>query len=144
MDDQELADRLTLLRITATADLEEILRARDRAKTRQKGSAFESKYQQSATPLAPAASTKRAIQAPPAQPSSGSEASGSSDSSDAEGDLRQFVLAPAGNDSGRSRLTDSRRTAPMLIKAIIKLATDVMVHTISPDAHTVAHASTTT
>ncbi|KAG2910557.1 hypothetical protein PC110_g9703 [Phytophthora cactorum] len=78
LGDQELVDQLTLLRITDAGDLEEILRARNFAKTRQKRSAFGSKYRQRAAPSSPSASTKRAIraiQAPQIRPSSGSEAS---------------------------------------------------------------------
>ncbi|OWY92857.1 hypothetical protein PHMEG_00037963 [Phytophthora megakarya] len=40
LEDQDLAERLTLLRLTDAEDLEEVLRARDRAKNRQKKAAF--------------------------------------------------------------------------------------------------------
>ncbi|KAK1940646.1 hypothetical protein P3T76_008097 [Phytophthora citrophthora] len=43
LGDPELADRLTLLRLTDVEDLEEVLRARERAKSRQRKSAFGSK-----------------------------------------------------------------------------------------------------
>ncbi|OWZ05613.1 LOW QUALITY PROTEIN: hypothetical protein PHMEG_00022268 [Phytophthora megakarya] len=44
LSDPELADRLTLLRLADVDDLEEMLRARERAKRRQRRSAFGSKY----------------------------------------------------------------------------------------------------
>ncbi|OWY92903.1 hypothetical protein PHMEG_00037891 [Phytophthora megakarya] len=45
LEDQDLAERLTLLRLIDADDLEEVLRARDRAKNRQKKAAFgSSKY----------------------------------------------------------------------------------------------------
>ncbi|POM65326.1 Hypothetical protein PHPALM_18976, partial [Phytophthora palmivora] len=40
LEDQDLADRLTLLRLSDADDLEEVLRARERAKSRQKKAAF--------------------------------------------------------------------------------------------------------
>ncbi|OWY92680.1 hypothetical protein PHMEG_00038214, partial [Phytophthora megakarya] len=40
LEDQDLAERVTLLRLTDADDLEEVLRARDRAKNRQKKAAF--------------------------------------------------------------------------------------------------------
>ncbi|KAG3000254.1 hypothetical protein PC123_g12873 [Phytophthora cactorum] len=154
MDDQELADRLTLLRITATADLEEIsvreialrLGRRDRHSNRNIGRAQHlwlpprrlrerfkllqpNRRRDLRRLAAPTAPTPKAICV----------------------NLFWLPLKGTGLRLGTtqaerigSRRTDSRRTAPMLIKAIMKLATDVMVHTISPDAHTVAHASTTT
>ncbi|KAG6586703.1 uncharacterized protein IUM83_18116 [Phytophthora cinnamomi] len=66
LGDQDLADRLTLLRLPDADELEEVLRALDRAKNRMKKSAFgSSKYRQkaSATP-APAVPAKhvRAVQ----------------------------------------------------------------------------------
>ncbi|EGZ04455.1 hypothetical protein PHYSODRAFT_343257 [Phytophthora sojae] len=90
------ADRLTLLRLPDADELEEVLRALDRAKNRQKKSANgASKFRQKApaTP-APAAPAKhvRAIQV---QPDTGSEP-GSSDESDSEcDDYRRIYLAAA-------------------------------------------------
>ncbi|OWZ09712.1 hypothetical protein PHMEG_00017542 [Phytophthora megakarya] len=50
LEDQDLAERLTLLRLTDVDDLEEVLRARDCAKNRQKKAAFgSSKYRQKPT-----------------------------------------------------------------------------------------------
>ncbi|OWY95992.1 LOW QUALITY PROTEIN: reverse transcriptase, partial [Phytophthora megakarya] len=47
LEDEDLAERLTLLRLTDADDLEDVLRARDRAKNRQKKAAFGSgKYRQ--------------------------------------------------------------------------------------------------
>ncbi|EGZ14996.1 hypothetical protein PHYSODRAFT_333269 [Phytophthora sojae] len=108
LGDQDLADRLALLRLPDADELEEVLRALDQAKNRQKKSAYGSrKYRQKApaTP-APAAPAKyvRAIQI---QPDSGSE-SGSSDGSDSECDeyrMIYFCLPPTTmrNQSKKSR-----------------------------------------
>ncbi|OWY98063.1 hypothetical protein PHMEG_00031267 [Phytophthora megakarya] len=65
LEDQDLAERLTLLRLTDADDLEEVLRVRDRAKNRQKKTAFgSSKYRQKPTNSIPSAPAKqvRAIQ----------------------------------------------------------------------------------
>ncbi|OWZ12288.1 LOW QUALITY PROTEIN: hypothetical protein PHMEG_00014577 [Phytophthora megakarya] len=65
LEDQDLAERLTLLRLTDADDLEEVLRARDRAKNRQKKATFgSSKYRQKTTNTVPSAPAKqvRAIQ----------------------------------------------------------------------------------
>ncbi|OWY92595.1 hypothetical protein PHMEG_00038343, partial [Phytophthora megakarya] len=73
LEDPDLADRLTLLRLS---DLEEVLRARDRAKSRQKKAAFGSgKFRQKASNAAPSAPAKqvRAIQIQAADSGSDSE-----------------------------------------------------------------------
>ncbi|OWZ01097.1 hypothetical protein PHMEG_00027586 [Phytophthora megakarya] len=65
LGDPELADRLTLLRLADVDDLEEVLRARERAKSRQRRSAFGSKFRQkvpASAPTAPARAAVRAIQ----------------------------------------------------------------------------------
>ncbi|KAE9265981.1 hypothetical protein PR003_g32280, partial [Phytophthora rubi] len=66
LGDPELADRLTLLRLSDADDLEEVLRALDRAKSRQKKTtAGSSRYRQKAAPSpapAPSAKQVRAIQ----------------------------------------------------------------------------------
>ncbi|OWZ03747.1 hypothetical protein PHMEG_00024471 [Phytophthora megakarya] len=60
LEDQDLAERLTLLRLTDADDLEEVLRARDRAKNRQKKAAFgSSKYRQKPTNSTPSAPAKQ-------------------------------------------------------------------------------------
>ncbi|OWY90837.1 hypothetical protein PHMEG_00040853 [Phytophthora megakarya] len=69
LGDPELADRLTLLRLADVDELEEVLRARERAKSRQRRSAFGSKFRQkvpASAPTAPAraAVPKRMIQVP--------------------------------------------------------------------------------
>ncbi|KAG6591054.1 reverse transcriptase [Phytophthora cinnamomi] len=97
LGDQDLADRLTLLRLPDADELEEVLRALDRAKNRMKKSAFgSSKYRQkaSATP-APAVPAKhvRAVQIQ--APDSGSDSS--SDGSDSDGDdYRRIYMAGGG------------------------------------------------
>ncbi|KAE9274920.1 hypothetical protein PR003_g29474 [Phytophthora rubi] len=94
LGDPDLADRLTLLRLNDVDDLEEVLRARDRAKGRQKRSAFGSKYRQKASTPASAAPAKRSVHAVPrSAPESGSDTG--SDGSDSEGDLRRIYLASA-------------------------------------------------
>ncbi|KAG6590560.1 reverse transcriptase [Phytophthora cinnamomi] len=97
LGDQDLADRLTLLRLPDADEREEVLRALDRAKNRMKKSAFgSSKYRQkaSATP-APAVPAKhvRAVQIQ--APDSGSDSS--SDGSDSDGDdYRRIYMAGGG------------------------------------------------
>ncbi|OWY95887.1 hypothetical protein PHMEG_00033991 [Phytophthora megakarya] len=85
LEDQDLAERLTLLRLTDADDLEEVLRARDRAKNRQKKAAFESsKYRQKPTNSTPSAPAKQVrviqIQANDSGSDSESDGSGRSDS----------------------------------------------------------------
>ncbi|KAE9268798.1 hypothetical protein PR003_g31325, partial [Phytophthora rubi] len=94
LGDPDLADRLTLLRLNDVDDLEEVLRARDRAKGRQKRSAFGSKYRQKTSTPAPAAPAKRSVHAVQrSAPEPGSDTG--SDGSDSEGDLRRIYLASA-------------------------------------------------
>ncbi|OWY99505.1 LOW QUALITY PROTEIN: hypothetical protein PHMEG_00029478, partial [Phytophthora megakarya] len=96
LGDPELADRLTLLRLADVDELEEVLRARERAKSRQRRSAFGSKFRQKApasAPTAPARAAVRAIQTH--DPSSESDGVSGSDGSDSEGDLRRIFLAAA-------------------------------------------------
>ncbi|EGZ13103.1 hypothetical protein PHYSODRAFT_334907 [Phytophthora sojae] len=105
LGDPELADQLTLLRLADAEDLEEVLRARERAKSRQQRSAFGSKYRQKVPTSAPAAATKRAVRAvqiasQESGSDSGSDGSDSgSDGSDSEGDLRRVYLASAEDKS---------------------------------------------
>ncbi|GMF47055.1 unnamed protein product [Phytophthora fragariaefolia] len=99
LGDQELSDRLTLLRPPGVNELEEVLRALDRAKTHQKKAAFgSSKYRQKDpnTP-APTAPTKhmRSIQIQAVDPGSDS-GSDRSDGSD-EGHHRRIYLAGSGD-----------------------------------------------
>ncbi|OWY98341.1 hypothetical protein PHMEG_00030916 [Phytophthora megakarya] len=96
LGDPELTDRLTLLRLADVDELEEVLRARERAKSRQHRSAFGSKFRQKAPPSAltvPVRAAVRAIQTH--DPSSESEGVSGSDGSDSEGDLRRIFLAAA-------------------------------------------------
>ncbi|POM65152.1 LOW QUALITY PROTEIN: Hypothetical protein PHPALM_19184 [Phytophthora palmivora] len=80
LEDQELADRLTLIRLYDAYDL--ALRARGRAKSRQKKAAFgSSKYRQKAANPAPAATTKHVR-------ASGSDGS---DGSDSDGDSHRRI-----------------------------------------------------
>ncbi|POM76003.1 LOW QUALITY PROTEIN: Hypothetical protein PHPALM_6807 [Phytophthora palmivora] len=100
LEDQDLADRLTLLRLPDADDLEEVLRARERAKSRQKKAAFgSSKYRQKATNPAPAATTKhvRAVQIRTVEsdPDSGSDGS---DGSDSDGDNHRRIYLAAEQD----------------------------------------------
>ncbi|OWY94943.1 hypothetical protein PHMEG_00035189 [Phytophthora megakarya] len=85
LEDQDLAERLTLLRLTDADDLEEVLQARDRAKNRQKKAAFgSSKYRQKPTNPTPSAQAKQVraiqIQAKDSGSDSESDGSGGSDS----------------------------------------------------------------
>ncbi|POM61279.1 LOW QUALITY PROTEIN: hypothetical protein PHPALM_29726, partial [Phytophthora palmivora] len=106
LEDQDLADRLTLLRLSDADDLEEVLRARERAKSRQKEAAFgSSKYRQKATNPAPAATTKhvRAVQIRTVESESESGSDGS-DGSDSDGDnpAEQDVIPKA--ESGMEKV----------------------------------------
>ncbi|GMF38646.1 unnamed protein product [Phytophthora fragariaefolia] len=108
LGDQELADRLTLLRLPDADELEELLRALDRAKNRPKKSAFGSnKFRQKAPANpAPAAAAKhvRAIQIQ--APDYGSDDSGSDDSgserSDSDCDEHRRIYTAANQDNARS------------------------------------------
>ncbi|KAE9357450.1 hypothetical protein PR003_g1776 [Phytophthora rubi] len=100
LGDPELADRLVLLRLSDADGLEEVLRALDRAKSRQKKSAaVSSRYRQKGSPSpAPAAPAKQVraiqIQAPD------SESDSSSDGSDSNRDEhRRIYLAANGEHS---------------------------------------------
>ncbi|OWY95910.1 hypothetical protein PHMEG_00033957 [Phytophthora megakarya] len=97
LEDQDLAERLTLLRLTDVDDLEEVLRARDREKNRQKKAAFGSgKYRQkiaNTTPSVPAKQV-RAIQIQANDSGSDSESDGSGGSdSDIYSHRRIFLVA---------------------------------------------------
>ncbi|KAE8992080.1 hypothetical protein PR002_g20662 [Phytophthora rubi] len=99
LGDPELADRLTLLRLSDADDLEEVLRALDRAKSRQKKTtAGSSRYRQKAAPSpALAASAKQVlaiqIQAPD------SESDSSSDGSDSDRDEHRRVYLAASDET---------------------------------------------
>ncbi|OWZ23107.1 hypothetical protein PHMEG_0002063 [Phytophthora megakarya] len=96
LEDQDVAERLTLLRLTDADDLEEVLRARDRAKNRQKKAAFESsKYRQKPTNSTPSAPAKqvRAIQIQANDSASDSESDGSGRSDSDVDSHRKFFLA---------------------------------------------------
>ncbi|OWZ00612.1 hypothetical protein PHMEG_00028155, partial [Phytophthora megakarya] len=94
--DPELANRLTLLQLADVDELEEVLRARERAKSRQRRSAFGSKFRQKAPASAPAAPARAMVRAIQAQdPSSESEGVSRPDGSDSEGELQRIFLAAA-------------------------------------------------
>ncbi|KAE9084202.1 hypothetical protein PF010_g20931 [Phytophthora fragariae] len=98
LGDPELADRLTLLRLSDADDLEEVLRALDGAKSRQKKStAGSSRYRQkAASSPAPAASAKQVraiqIQAPD------SESDSNSDGSDSDRDEHRRIYLAASDE----------------------------------------------
>ncbi|OWZ02546.1 hypothetical protein PHMEG_00025875 [Phytophthora megakarya] len=99
LEDQDLAERLTLLRLTDADDLEEVLRARDSAKNRQKKTAFGlSKYRQKPTNSTPSAPAKqvRAIQIH--ANNSGSEESDGSGGSDSDVDSHRKIFLAASED----------------------------------------------
>ncbi|OWZ12351.1 hypothetical protein PHMEG_00014508 [Phytophthora megakarya] len=94
LGDPELADRLTLLRLADVDELEEVLRARERAKSRQRRFAFGSKFRQKAPASAPAAPTRAMVRAIQAQdPSSKSEGVSGSDGSDSEAAEEKLISA---------------------------------------------------
>ncbi|OWY96112.1 LOW QUALITY PROTEIN: hypothetical protein PHMEG_00033709, partial [Phytophthora megakarya] len=93
LENQELAERLTLLRLTDADDLEEVLRARDRANNRQNHAAFgPSKYRQKTTNTAPSAQRNKCIQAVDSGSISGPNESDGSDS-DIDSHHRIFLAA---------------------------------------------------
>ncbi|OWZ12183.1 hypothetical protein PHMEG_00014692 [Phytophthora megakarya] len=108
LEDQDLAERLTLLRLTGADDLEEVLRARNRAKIRQKKAAFESsKYRKKPINTAPPAPAKqvRAIQIQANDSGSDSESDGLGGSgSDIDSD-RRISLAANEDVTPKSRRT---------------------------------------
>ncbi|KAE8885312.1 hypothetical protein PF003_g30692 [Phytophthora fragariae] len=87
----DLADQLTLLRLADADDLEEVLRARERAKSRQSRSAFGSKNPQKVLSLAPTTSIKRPVYAVHIAARE-SESDTESDGSDSEGTYAGFTL----------------------------------------------------
>ncbi|KAI9995042.1 hypothetical protein PInf_011996 [Phytophthora infestans] len=93
LGDVDLADRLTLLRLPDADELEEVLRAVDRAKHRQKKAAVGSgKYRQKApTPTAPARRVHQ-VTAPDSRTESGS------DGSDSDPEHYRRVCLTASND----------------------------------------------
>ncbi|POM62538.1 LOW QUALITY PROTEIN: hypothetical protein PHPALM_28301 [Phytophthora palmivora] len=96
LEDQDLADRLTLLRLSCADDLEEVLRSRERAKSRRKKTAFgPSKYRQNAANPAPAVTTRhvRAIQIWNSEPESESGSDGSDVSYSNRDNHRRIYLA---------------------------------------------------
>ncbi|KAE8909725.1 hypothetical protein PF002_g23205 [Phytophthora fragariae] len=109
LGDPELADRLTLLRLSDADDLEEVLRALDRAKSRQKKStAGSSRYRQKAAPSsAPAASAKQVraiqIQAPD------TESDSNSDGSDSDQDEHHRIYLAASDEHPPPRQEKIRR-----------------------------------
>nr|KAE8926447.1 hypothetical protein PF009_g23361 [Phytophthora fragariae] len=119
LGDPELPDKLTLLRLSDADDLEEVLWALDRAKSRQKKTtAGSSRYRQKAAPSpAPAASAKQVraiqIQAPD------SESDSNSDRSDSDrNEHRRIYLAasdegpPPGEEPETLDREQSDRRAP--------------------------------
>ncbi|GMF56160.1 unnamed protein product [Phytophthora fragariaefolia] len=94
LGDQELSDQLTLLRLPDAGELEEVLRALERAKTRQKKAAFESSKFRQKGPVspAPAAPAKhvRSIQIQAADSGSDSGTDGSDGSDSDEGQIRRI------------------------------------------------------
>ncbi|EGZ12861.1 hypothetical protein PHYSODRAFT_511466 [Phytophthora sojae] len=98
LGDPDLADRLTLLRRPDADELEEVLRALDRAKNRQKKPAYgSSKYRQKAPATPTPATPAKHVRAIQVQPDSGSE-SGSSDGSDSECDGYRRIYLAASQD----------------------------------------------
>ncbi|OWZ08022.1 hypothetical protein PHMEG_00019498 [Phytophthora megakarya] len=100
LEDPDLADRLTLLRLSDADHLEEVLRARDRAKSRQKKAAFGSgKFRQKASNAASSDPAKqmRAIRIQAAD--SGSDSSDGSDGSDSEMDSHRRIYLAANQEA---------------------------------------------
>ncbi|GMF49729.1 unnamed protein product [Phytophthora fragariaefolia] len=103
LGDQELADPLTLLQSPDADELEEVLRALDRAKNRQKKSAFGSNKSRQKAPAkpAPAAAAKHARAIQIQAPDSGSDDSGSGRSY-SDCDEHRRIYTAANQDRARS------------------------------------------
>ncbi|CAI5706020.1 unnamed protein product [Peronospora farinosa] len=112
LDDRELADQLTLLRLFYADDLEEVLLARQRAKTRQKRILFgSSKFRQKAptTPDHTKSQLRRPVQVIRATSESENDQGSSSSGSEGEGDLRRIYAAASKPYTGRARNADDPR-----------------------------------
>ncbi|OWY94547.1 hypothetical protein PHMEG_00035688 [Phytophthora megakarya] len=113
----DLAERLTLLRLTDAGDLEEVLRARDRAKNRQKKAEFgSSKYRQKPTNPAPSAPAKqvRAIQIQVNDSGSDSESDGSG-GSDSDIDSHRTIFLAVNEDVTPKVEKESTNLDPRLL-----------------------------
>ena len=114
LDDRELADQLTLLRISDADDLEEVLLARQRAKTCQGRVLFGSnKFRQKAPAPPDRDHTKnqprRPIQVIQATSGIESEQESSSSGSEGEGDIRRAYAAVTKPHTGRARAINGPR-----------------------------------
>ncbi|CAI5706521.1 unnamed protein product [Peronospora effusa] len=112
LDDRELADQLTLLRLSDADDLEEVLLARQRAKTRQGRVLFgSSKFRQKApnTPDHTKSQLRRPVQLIRATSESENDQGSSSSGSEGEGDLRRIYAAASKPYTGRARNADDPR-----------------------------------
>ncbi|KAG2782377.1 hypothetical protein PC129_g9656 [Phytophthora cactorum] len=105
--DSELADRLTLLRLPDADDLEEMLRALDRAKHRhKKADAGSNKFRQRApTPIEPARRVQK-IQVADSGTESGSE------ESDSDPDSHPRICLATGEDRASKGVDDQKRAKP--------------------------------
>ena len=112
LDDRELADQITLLRLSDADDLEEVLLARQRAKTRQGRVLFgSSKFRQKAptTPDHTKSQLRRPVQVIRATSESENDQGSSSSGSEGEGDLRRIYAAATKPYTGRARNADDSR-----------------------------------
>ncbi|KAG2994699.1 hypothetical protein PC121_g21046 [Phytophthora cactorum] len=107
LGDPDLADRLTLLRLPDADELEEVLRALDRAKHRHKKAvAGSNKFRQRAPPpMAPARRVQK-IQAADSGTESGSE------ESDSDPDSHPRICLAAGEDRASKGVDDQKRAEP--------------------------------
>jgi hypothetical protein len=108
LGDPDLADQLTLLRLSDADRLEDVLRARERAKTRQKKSTGSSKCRPKPSPSPPTAPTRavHAIQASEARSEYGSD----SDGSGSEGELVRAYAAAVSDQPQTTAAADPPRT----------------------------------
>ena len=110
LDDRELADQLTLLRISDADDLEQVLRARQRAKRRQGRTLFGShKFRQKVPAPPDRPQPRRSVQALRATLESESEQESGSSGSEEEGDLRKIYAAATQTYPSRAPNSDGPR-----------------------------------
>ncbi|OWZ00831.1 hypothetical protein PHMEG_00027897 [Phytophthora megakarya] len=112
LEDQDLAEGLTLLRLTDADDLEEVLRARDRAKNRNKGRVRIQQKPTNSTPSAPAKQV-RAIQIQADDSGSDSESDGSG-GSDSDIDSHRRIFLAASEDATLKVEKESANLDPRL------------------------------
>ncbi|KAE8877899.1 hypothetical protein PF002_g26307 [Phytophthora fragariae] len=108
LGDPDLADQLTLLRLADADQLEDVLRARERAKSRQKKSTVPSKYRPKPPAPAPPAGQTRAVRAIQVAEIN-SEYGSDPEDSGSDGELVRVYVAAASDQPQPSATVDQPR-----------------------------------